>query len=113
MNGCAPGIAEHSAGDAQAGEVTVAFGLPVGDRYRPRCVTVEVGRAVRFMGAFGRHPMTGGAVLEGLPVRDPFSPLPFTNAGTEAVFRPDRPGVYPYFCQVHWVLGMSGVIYVE
>ena len=118
LNGCDPATAQAPAIDAAAGAVasdavTVAFGGGVGERYRPRCVALEVGGAVRFMGDFGLHPLSGGAVLDGAPVRDPLSPLPFTNAGTEAVFRADRPGVYPFYCEVHWVLGMAGVIYVR
>jgi plastocyanin len=112
-NGCAPGTAVADAQDPVTGLVEIAFGGGTGDRYRPRCVVIEVGGAVRFAGDFGVHPFTGGAVIDGAPVRDPLSALPYTSAGTEATFRADRRGVYPYYCQVHWVLGMSGVIYVE
>lgn len=109
VNGCDPLTAEAPAGD----EVTVAFGGASDLRYRPRCLAIEVGDAVRFLGDFARHPMTGGAILEDAPVRDPRSPLPYSNAGEEATFRADRPGVFPYYCQVHWVVGMNGVIYVR
>ncbi len=108
VNGCDPLTAEAPAGD----EVTVTFGGS-DFRYRPRCLSIAVGDAVHFAGDFALHPMTGGAVLEGVPVRDPRSPLPYSNAGEEATFRADRPGVFPYYCQVHWVIGMNGVIYVR
>lgn len=109
LHGCDPLTAEAPGVD----EVTVDFGGAVDLRYRPRCLTIEVGDAVRFLGDFALHPMAGGAILEGAPVRDPRSPLPYANAGEEAVFRADRPGVYPYYCQVHWIVGMNGVIYVR
>jgi len=109
MNGCDPVTAQVITGD----NVTIEFGAGNGERYRPRCVTIGVGEAVHFKGDFARHPMTGGAVLDGEAVRDPLSPLPFVSAGTEAVFRADRPGVYPFYCQSHWILGMNGVVYVR
>jgi plastocyanin len=109
VNGCDPATALA----VEGGEATIEFGGANGERYRPRCVAIKAGEAVHFKGDFARHPMTGGAVIEGEPVRDPFSPLPYTNAGSEATFRADRTGVYPFYCQVHWVLGMNGVVYVR
>lgn len=95
------------------GPVVISFGGSVGERYSPRCVRVRVGTRIEFRGDLASHPMAGGVVFEGIAYRNPASEVPFTKAGTEATFVPLRPGVYPFFCQIHWVLGMRGSIIVE
>jgi len=109
VNGCDPLSAEA----VPSHEVTIDFGSATDPGYRPRCVSVAVGDAVKFVGEFSEHPLAGGAVLEGLPVPDPQSPLPYVSAGTEATFRANHVGTYPFYCRVHWVAGMSGVVYVR
>lgn len=95
------------------GPVLINFGGGVGERYRPRCVAVEVGSRVVFQGDLALHPLTGGVVAGGEAYRDPSSDVPYVSAGLEAAFVPLRPGVYPFFCQVHWVLGMNGAVIVR
>ncbi|MCC6237784.1 MAG: hypothetical protein IT299_09455 [Dehalococcoidia bacterium] len=95
------------------GPVVISFGGFVGERYSPRCVLVEVGTRIDFHGDFAMHPMAGGVVFEGAAYRDPSSELPYTKAGSEAVFVPLHPGVYSFYCQIHWVLGMRGSVIVE
>lgn len=106
-NGCD----EALAGPAARGPVVIAVaGGQVGDRFQPRCVIVTAGTRVVFQGDLAVHPLTGGAVVAGEAYRDPSSTVPYASAGTEATFVPLEPGVYPFFCQVHWVLGMSGAV---
>ncbi len=95
------------------GPLVISFGGAVGERYRPRCATVPLGTRVEFAGDFETHPMAGGVVFEGAAYRDPASELPYTKAGTEATFVPLHSGVYAFYCQIHWVLGMRGAIIVE
>ena len=109
VNGCDPLTADASPGH----EVRIEVGADAEARYHPRCLTVAVGDAVKFVGDLALHPLAGGAVIEGVPVLDQLSPLPYVNAGTDATFRADRAGVYPFYCRMHGTLGMSGVVYVR
>ena len=95
------------------GPVVVSFGASAGERYSPRCVLARVGTRIEFRGDFATHPMAGGVVFEGAAYRDPASEVPYTKAGDLAAFVPLRPGVYSFYCQIHWVLGMRGSIIVE
>ncbi len=95
------------------GPVVISFGGVVGERYSPRCTLAEVGTRIEFRGDFAAHPMAGGVVFEGAAYRDPQSEVPYTKAGTEAGFVPLHPGVYAFYCQIHWVLGMRGSVIVE
>lgn len=95
------------------GPVVVSFGAPAGERYSPRCVLTGAGTRIEFRGDFATHPMAGGVVFEGAAYRDSASEVPYTKAGTEATFVPLHPGVYAFYCQIHWVLGMRGAIIVE
>ncbi len=115
----ASGRANNGCDDAAAGllsrsPVTIAVaGGQLGDRYQPRCVSVAVGTRVVFLGDLALHPLAGGAVVDGEAYRDPSSAVPYASAGSQAAFVPLAAGVYPFFCQVHWVLGMSGAVIVR
>jgi plastocyanin len=98
---------------AEASPVEIVFGGPAGERYRPRCVLVPAGTRVIFRGEFSSHPLAGGVVRDGQAYRDPSSQIPFTGVGTEAAFISVESGVYPFFCQVHWVIGMRGAVIVR
>lgn len=111
------GRADNGCGDAARvpvaqRPVVVAFGGQVGEHYRPRCVVVEVGTRVVFRGDLEQHPLTGGAAVDGEIYRDPASPIPYVATGPEAAFVPLSPGIYPFVCQVHWAIGMTGAIIV-
>ncbi len=113
----ASGRADNGCGDVSRvpvaqRPVVVAFGGQVGEHFRPRCVVVEVGTRVLFSGDFEKHPLTGGAAVDGNIYRDPESPIPYVATGTEAAFVPLAPGTYPFVCQVHWAIGMTGAIIV-
>ncbi|MFN8638541.1 MAG: hypothetical protein U0360_03585 [Dehalococcoidia bacterium] len=111
------GRADNGCGDvsrvaAVQRPVVVSFGAQVGEHFRPRCIVVEVGTRVVFRGDLEQHPLTGGAAVDGQIYRDPSSPIPYVATGTEAAFVPLASGIYPFVCQVHWAIGMTGAIVV-
>lgn len=108
VNGCTPSAAVDMTGQ---GDVTIAFGGTLGNRYDPACVTVDAGTTITFSGdSFQIHPLSGG--VDG--TIDDTSPIPFeTTDIPEASVTLDDAGDYPYFCLAHVGVGMEGVIYVR
>lgn len=82
--------------------------------YRPRCVTISEGTLIHFAAVpnFGSHPLYGGVVSNGEATIDPNSPIGSITSGTDA----DRvwvgTGEFPYFCDIHFSIGMLGSIRV-
>jgi plastocyanin len=81
--------------------------------YAPRCIKVGLGTQVTFSGSFASHPTIGG-IVQGMTVTPassgPF--VPVTNSGMTRTFTMTSPGNFPYYCQPHATLGMSGVVFV-
>jgi plastocyanin len=114
LNGCTPGAATDLTAQAA---VTVTFvGLPTYS-YSPDCILVKAGTTVTFStsapDSFALHPLTGGAILDGLatPATDgPF--VPATSSGTSKDFILSSAGSFPYYCGTHGTIGMNGAIFV-
>lgn len=90
--------------------VTITF---AGTAYTPKCVRVKAGTQVTFSGDFTLHPLVGGEVKAGTKTPDAMSPIQETSTGMSAMFTLSTPGTYPYYCDVHAIVGMVGVIFVE
>lgn len=66
------------------------------------------------MGDFSFHYFVGGTVSG--TTKTPATSGPFAQritSGTSATFTMNAGGVYPYYCDLHALSGMSGVVYVE
>jgi plastocyanin len=110
-NGCDPATATDMTGQAN---VTINFGGTLGLVFVPACLKVTAGTMVTFEGDFTMHVLTGGVVANGVATPDPNSPIkqPATSAGS-AEFTLSTPGSYPFYCAVHYSLGMYGAVYVR
>ena len=107
VNGCDPATATDMTGMTA---VTISFGDALGMHYDHPCIKVDSGTMVTFSGSFSNHPLGGGDTP---PVQDSASPITATISGTSATFTLGTPGVYGYFCSLHYGSGMEGAIVVE
>ena len=81
--------------------------------YDPACFIVSPGTMVTFSGDFTFHPLRGGVVADGAQTPDPSSPFePGTSTGTSKIFTLSGAGTFPFYCEAHGLIGMSGVAYV-
>jgi plastocyanin len=108
INGCDPATAVDHTKDKM---VTVNFGPQ--PKYEPACIRIKVGSQVTFSGNFMFHPTVGGTVSGLMATPDPMSPIKETKAGMGATFAFDKEGNYPYYCTVHYGVGMMGAVFVE
>jgi plastocyanin len=110
VNGCTPANAMDLTGSNM---VTVAFGGANGLTYNPKCIKVKIGTTLTLNGNFGSHPTIGGTVV-GMTVTPassgPF--VPVTNSGTTKNFAMNALGTFPYYCQPHATVGMTGAVFV-
>jgi plastocyanin len=107
VNGC---TFSQINGPAQT-QVTITF---ANYYYSPKCVYVTTNTTVIFNGDFSVHPLIGGTVSGSTKI--PATVGPFTtmiSSGLSANFTMSAGGVYPYYCNVHALLGMTGVVYVQ
>jgi plastocyanin len=80
--------------------------------YQPRCARVSAGTTVRFDMSFSCHPTFGGTVVDNEAEMDPTSPIgPWGSGGPYDVTFANV-GEYPYFCDFHYMMGMTGSILV-
>lgn len=105
-NGCEQATAEDRTGQ---GSVTIAFPTL---EYTPACVRVSAGTAVTFEGDLAMHPLVGGEYEDGIKTPDDKSPIG-ASSGMTATFTLSDPGAYPYYCDIHYSIGMKGAIFVE
>jgi plastocyanin len=93
--------------------VTIDFG-GTADTYRPNCVEVATGTAVTWSGDFSVHPLMGGTVSgSAAPTVDATSPITEAKAsGMSATVTFTTAGTFPYYCAVHYGIGMVGAIFV-
>lgn len=110
VNGCDPLVALDRRGEA---EVEVRFGDLNAYRYEPRCIRVDVGTRIRFVGDFAVHPLAPGAVRNGALELDADGPIRETRSGGEATFPMAEAGAFGYFCNTHLGEGMTGAVFVE
>jgi plastocyanin len=109
---CTPGMyVDRSAPGAERlvrfGEVATPFA------YAPPCMIVAVGQTVTFEGLFSGHPLEPGLSPSMPRAGSPNNPIPATYDGLEARATFTAPGTYPYYCQMHFMTGMTGVIHVR
>lgn len=90
--------------------VTIAFPSL---EYTPACVRVKAGTAVTFEGDLGLHPLVGGEFADGIKTPDESSPIKATSSGMSVTFTLSDPGAYPYYCDIHYSIGMKGAVFVE
>lgn len=78
--------------------------------YQPRCARISAGTTVRFvLPGNGCHPTFGGRAANDGAIIDPASPIgPWSSGANEAVLA--EVGEFPYFCDLHYRMGMSGSI---
>ena len=89
---------------------TVTFG-PV-FAYDPNCARIQAGQSITFNGDLSFHPLVGGQIVGGSEVPDPSSPIGSTSSGTSKTVAFPAAGTYPYYCDSHGYLGMTGAVYV-
>jgi plastocyanin len=81
--------------------------------YAPKCIKVPVGTVLTFNGNFAGHPTIGGTVVGNVVTPAASGPfVPVTSTGTTKDFTMSTVGTFPYYCQPHATLGMTGVVYV-
>jgi len=111
VNACDPAAASDLRGRSQ---VTVHFGGALGTRYEPACFQVSPGTQVTFMGEFDQHPLVGGAVTGGGKMPDPSSPFDGpTSTGASKMFILSVAGTFPFYCDIHALIGMKGAVFVS
>ncbi len=104
INGCKASTAEDMTGMAS---VELAWTLP-----HQKCIKVDAGTRVTWNVApatFTTHPLDGGETPD---IDDTALITTADQTGNTASVTFDEPGVYPYFCGIHFT-SMQGVIYVE
>jgi plastocyanin len=110
VNGCDPtALVDHTKDAA----MEITFGDAVGYKYSPPCIKIKSGTTVTFKGDFTTHPLSGGAIVNNVPMQDKQSPIKSTISGTSAAFTIMPAGSYPYFCTDHYAGGMQGLIVAE
>ena len=111
VNGCDAASATDMRGQMR---VTVRFGGALGFRYDPACFRVSPGTQVMFGGEFDQHPLVGGEVAMGMKVPDPSSPIGGpTTSGTSKTVMLQTAGTFPFYCDIHALVGMKGAAIVE
>ena len=101
------GMGGTSSGGGGATASVVQFGGSLGLAYSPAALTVKVGDTVTWEGDFSTHPLVSGASC-GHP-DGTFQ----AGSGTTFSFTFTAAGTYPYYCNVHCSLGMTGVVMVQ
>jgi len=110
VNACNPNSATDMRGQPA---VTVHFGGALGFRYDPACFEVSPGTQVTFSGAFDQHPLVGGEISGGEMMPDPSSPFDGpTSTGTSKTFMLPVAGTFPFYCNIHGLIGMKGTAFV-
>ena len=97
---------------ASSADRSITFGGSAGLKYSPNCMIITAGEKVTFEGDFSSHPLVAGE-YQGSGGTTP-NPIPSTSTGsanTEVTF--PTAGLYPYYCNFHAGVGMTGVIWVQ
>lgn len=110
VNGCDLDTATDMRSQMQ---VTVQFGGALGFEYQPACFRVSPGTRVTFSGPFDQHPLVGGEVSGGMKMPDPSSPFGGpTTSGTSKTVTLSAGGTFPFYCNIHALVGMKGAAFV-
>ena len=89
-----------------------------GVAYAPKCMTIAVGQSATWSGDFDMHPLAPGVAPDRIdddPPGAPDSPIAKLDHGgqTSVTYGPfTAAGDYPYYCSVHFLFGMIGVVRV-
>jgi plastocyanin len=102
---------DRATAEDQTGQAAVTIAFPTLE-YTPACLRVKAGTAVTFMGDLASHPLVGGEYEDGIKTPDEASPIK-ASSGMSVTFTLSDPGVYPYYCDIHYSIGMKGAIFVE
>jgi plastocyanin len=98
---------------AYSGGDTIDFSSAATAAYNPKCLKIDAGDMVTFMGNFGTHPLSPSTKRGDLTG----SPITHTSIGTSKAFTFAAPGYFAYFCDFHGpsdgAAGMVGVVWVE
>jgi plastocyanin len=79
----------------------VQFGGAFGSNYSPKSLNVAVGDTVKWMGAFGSHPLSSTSVPSGAASFH-------AGSGSVFVYAVLVSGTYLYWCDLHHASGMTG-----
>ena len=74
--------------------------------YGPSCLKVTAGTMVTIQGS-AVHPLVG------LTTGSANNPIPLGPSTTDQTVTFGTPGFYPFHCNIHFSIGMSGVVWVE
>lgn len=77
--------------------------------FTPKTVTVQIGDTVHWKWINGSHSTTSG--VSGTPNGQWDSGVQSANFSFERTF--DQAGSFPYFCTLHWPMGMDGTVIVK
>jgi plastocyanin len=75
-------------------------------KYSPQCLKVTAGTSVSIQ-ASSAHP------LSGLATGSANNPIPAARSTTDQMVTFMTAGFYPYRCEVHGGIGMTGVVWVQ
>lgn len=106
VNGCTYGAAQN----VTATMLTVTF---PGLSYAPKCARIRAGQSATFTGSFSSHPLRAGTVVGGTATPDPGSRIASKSSGSTVTYSFPSAGTFPYYCDFHYGVGMTGVIYVD
>lgn len=81
--------------------------------YSPKCILVAAGQTVTFNGAFDAHPLSPGSTPSLRTAGSANNPVRRTSTGSTVTVTYPTAGTYPYFCEAHYAVGMTGVVRVR
>lgn len=111
MGGSTPAGCTEATADDHLNDKNVDISFPGANlMYSPGCIKVTAGTTVTFNGNFAFHPLAGGSSP---PTVDAASPIKNTSTGMSAKFDLPTAGTFDYFCQNHYLSGMTGTVIVK
>lgn len=93
-----------------------------GNVFAPAALTINAGDTVQFVWASNNHNVVSGTVSGGVrtpdnkfcnPNNQNCANAPVANTGNMYSFTFTTKGAYPYYCQPHALVGMTGTITVQ
>lgn len=81
--------------------------------YDPPCVKISAGDTITWNGNFAFHPLRGGEVVDGVATPDTSSPIVAVDTGMTADVTFPAAGTFPFYCNIHFSVGMTGAVLVE
>jgi len=117
-NNASTGQADAGGGPAAAGTADVTVGMNGGLTFSPQNVVIHPGDTVRWTWAASGHSVTSGTAgaADGRfcsPNDASCSAGTLSPAGTVYTHTFTTAGTFPYFCAVHFSMGMTGTVTVQ